>query len=54
MAEEQMPNFQASEEFKNKLDSKLQDKIKLTQEQKQQQAEFDAVPKKLRWRFYLT
>ena len=54
IAGEWMPNFKPSEEFKNKLDSKLQDKIALTQHQRQEQAELDAVPKRLKWRFYLT
>lgn len=48
------PNFKASEEFKNKLDNKLKDKIMFTQQKRQKQAELDAVPKKLKWRFYLT
>ena len=54
IAGEQVPNFKPSEEFKSKLESKLQDKIALTQHQRQEQAELDAVPKKLKWRFYLT
>ena len=54
MEGEWIPNFKPSEEFKSKLDSKLQDKISLTQHQKQEQAELDAVPRKLKWRFYLT
>ena len=54
IAGEWTPNFTSSEEFKSKLDSKLQDKIALTQHQRQEQAELDAVPKKLKWRFYLT
>ena len=54
MAGEWIPNFKPSEEFKSKLDSKLQDKIALTQHQRQEQAELDAVPKRLKWRFYLT
>ncbi len=48
------PNFKPSEEFKNKLNNKLQDKISLTQNQRQAQAELDAIPKRLKWRFYLT
>ena len=48
------PNFKPSEEFKNKLNNKLQDKISLTQQQKQAQDELDAIPKRLKWRFYLT
>ena len=48
------PNFKPSEEFKNKLNDKLQDKISLTQQQRQAQAELDAIPKRLKWRFYLT
>ena len=48
------PNFKPSEEFKTRLDNKLQDKIKLTQYQTQEKAELDAVPNRLKWRFYLT
>lgn len=54
LADEKMPEFSAREEFKEKLDTKIQDKIKTTKEQKAEQAAMDAVPKKLRWRFYLT
>ena len=54
IAGEWTPNFKPNEEFKNKLDSKLQDKIMITQHQRQEQAELDAVPKRLKWRFYLT
>ena len=49
-----MPNFSAKEEFKTKLDAKIQDKIKITKEQQADQAAMDAVPRKLKWRFYLT
>ena len=48
------PNFKANEEFKNKLDKKIQDKIILTQHHRQEQAELDAVPRRLKWRFYIT
>ena len=48
------PNFSPSEEFKTKLDNKLQDKIMIAQHQRQEQAELDAVPRRLKWRFYLT
>lgn len=54
IAGEWTPNFKPNEEFKTKLDNKLQDKIMLTQQQRQEQAELDAVPKRLKWRFYLT
>ena len=54
IASEKTPNFKPNEEFKSKLDSKIQDKIILTQQQKQAQAELDAIPKRLKWRFYLT
>ena len=49
-----MPEFSAREEFKAKLDTKIQDKIRTTKEQQADQAAMDAVPKKLKWRFYLT
>jgi hypothetical protein len=49
-----MPKFSAKEEFKEKLDAKIQNKIEMTKEQKAEQAAMDAVPRKLKWRFYLT
>ena len=49
-----MPEFSANESFKEKLDSKIQNKIKMTEKQKADQAAMDAVPKNLKWRFYLT
>ncbi len=54
IAVEWTPSFSPSEEFKNKLDTKIQGKIKLTQQHRQEQAALDAVPKNLKWRFYLT
>ena len=54
IADENMPEFSAKEEFKEKLDTKIQNKIKITKEQRADQAAMDAVPRKLKWRFYLT
>jgi hypothetical protein len=54
LADEKLPEFSAREEFKAKLDAKIQDKIRTTKEQKADQAAMDAVPRKLKWRFYLT
>lgn len=54
IADEKMPNFSPREEFKEKLDAKIQDKIRTTKEQREDQAAMDAVPRKLKWRFYLT
>ena len=54
LADEKLPEFAPREEFKQKLDSKIQDKIRITKEQKAEQAEYDAVPRRLKWRFYLT
>ena len=54
LADEKMPEFSPREEFKEKLDAKIQDKIRITKEQKADQAAMDAVPRKLKWRFYLT
>ncbi len=54
LADEKMSEFSAREEFKKKLDAKIQDKIRITKEQKADQAAMDAVPRKLKWRFYLT
>lgn len=54
LADEKMPEFTPRKEFKEKLDAKIQDKIRITKEQKADQAAIDAVPRKLRWRFYLT
>lgn len=54
LADEKLPEFSPREEFKEKLDAKIQDKIRTTKEQQADQAAMDAVPKKLKWRFYLT
>ena len=54
LADENMPEFSPRKEFKEKLDAKIQDKIRTTKEQKADQAALDAVPRKLKWRFYLT
>ena len=54
LADEKMPKFPAREEFKEKLDVKIQDKIRITKEQKADQEAMDAVPRKLKWRFYFT
>ena len=54
LADEKMPKFSAREEFKEKLDVKIQDKIRITKEQKADQEAMDAVPRKLKWRFYFT
>ena len=54
LADEKISEFTPREEFKAKLDAKIQDKIKITKEQKADQAAMDAVPRKLKWRFYLT
>lgn len=54
LANEKNPDFSPREEFKEKLDAKIQNKIKITKEQREDQAAMDAVPRKLKWRFYLT
>ena len=54
LADEKMLEFPPREEFKAKLDAKIQDKIRTTKEQKADQATMDALPTKLKWRFYLT
>lgn len=54
LANEKTPEFSPREEFKGKLDAKIQDKIRITKEQREEQAAMDAVPRKLKWRFYLT
>ena len=54
LANEKAPEFSTREEFKEKLDAKIQDKIRITKEQREDQAAMDAVPRKLKWRFYLT
>ena len=53
-ADEKIKEFSPREEFKEKLDAKIQDKIRTTKEQKAEQAVIDSVPTKLKWRFYLT
>ena len=54
LADEKAPKFTPREEFKSKLDDKIQEKIRITKEQKADQAAMDAVPRKLKWRLYLT
>lgn len=54
LIDEKKTDFTPRKEFKGKLDAKIQDKIRITKEQKSDQATMDAVPKKLKWRFYLT
>ena len=54
LANEKMPEFSPRQEFKEKLDAKIQDKIRSTSEQNANQAVMDSVPRKLKWRFYLT
>lgn len=54
IADEQMPDFAPRIEFKEKLDTKIQEKIRLTKEQKADQEAINAVPSRLKWRFYLT
>jgi hypothetical protein len=54
LADKKLPEFAPREGFKEKLDAKIQDKIRITKEQKADQAAMDAVPRKLKWRFYLT
>lgn len=54
LVNEKKPEFTPRKEFKEKLDAKIQDKIRITKEQKADQATMDAVPRKLKWRFYLT
>ena len=54
LANEKAPEFSPRGEFKEKLDAKIQDKIRITKEQREDQAAMDAVPRKLKWRFYLT
>lgn len=54
LVDEKKPDFTPRKEFKEKLDAKIQDKIRITKEQKSDQATMDAVPRKLKWRFYLT
>ncbi len=54
LAEEKLPEFSPREEFKENLDAKIQEEIKITKEQKAEQAALDAVPRRLKRRFYLT
>ena len=51
---EKKGEFAHRKEFKEKLDAKIQDKIRSTKEQKADQAVMDAIPRKLKWRLYLT
>lgn len=52
--EDESPNFRANEKFKNKLDAKISEKIRYAKEQKQDTDMLNAIPKKLKWRLYLT
>ncbi len=54
LSSENAPVLTPKKEFKEKLDAKIQDKIRITKEQQADQATMDAVPKRLKWRFYLT
>lgn len=54
IADENMPEFSPRKEFKDKLNAKIQNKIKVTKEQKAEQEVMDSVPRKLKRRFYLT
>ena len=52
--DDECPSFKANEQFKNKLDSKISEKIKSAKEQKRDTDTMNAIPKKLKWRMYLT
>lgn len=54
LADENLPEFTPREEFKKKLDAKIQERIKATRIQKADKATMDAIPRKLKWRLYLT
>ena len=48
------PSFKADENFKKKLDSKISDKIRYTSEQRQDAETLSSIPRRLKWRMYLT
>lgn len=54
LSNEDTPTFTPRKEFKEKLDAKIKNKILTTKEQQADQAVMDSVPRKLKWRFYLT
>ena len=54
IADERLSEFSPREWFKAKLDAMIQDKIRITKEQKADQAVMDAIPRKLKRRLYLT
>ena len=54
LANEEFKDFKPSEEFQAKLDWKLQEKIKLAKEHKIDKEVMDSIPRKIKWRFYLT
>ncbi len=51
---EQNPSFKADDNFKKKLDSKISEKIKYAREQKLDTETMNSIPKRLKWRMYLT
>ena len=48
LADEKMPEFVHREEFKEKLDTKIQNQINITKKQRIEQAVMDSVPKKIK------
>ena len=48
------PTFKADDNFKKKLDSKISEKIKYEKEQRQDAETMNSIPKRLKWRMYLT
>ena len=48
------PNFIPRDNFKEKLDKKIYEKIDFASEQMAEQETIDSIPSKLKWRFYLT
>jgi hypothetical protein len=54
LLDDENPTFKADDGFKKKLDSKISEKIKYAKEQRQDTETMNSIPKRLKWRMYLT
>ena len=54
LLDDNTPSFKADNSFKKRLDSKISEKIKYAKEQRQDMETMNSIPKRLKWRMYLT
>ncbi len=54
LLDDNTPSFKADHSFKKRLDSKISEKIKYAKEQRQDMETMNSIPKRLKWRMYLT